>query len=152
MTIKPNAILFFATGATAGNIPFAPGTMGTVAGLPLCYLISRFHPGIQVASIVLFAVFAVWISERAEQILGKKDPGRIVIDEMVGIFITLAAMPFTIWTALGGFVLFRFFDILKPFPIRNLERKFSGGIGIVIDDVAAGILAHIVLRISIAMV
>lgn len=76
-----------------------------------------------------------------------EDPGEIVIDEIAGIIITLAGIPLTVLSVIIGFFLFRFLDILKPFPIRNLEKKLSGGVGIVMDDVAAGVMANIALRI-----
>ena len=132
-------------------MPFAPGTFGTLAGLPICWLLSRFDLSISLLLIALAIPLAIWIAGEAEQILGKKDPGAIVIDEITGMVLTLAGLPFNAVTAGLGFVLFRVLDITKPFPIRLLERRFRGGIGIVLDDVAAGIMGNITLRIIIQL-
>ena len=87
------------------------------------------------------------IAHDAEKILKKNDPGRIVIDEIAGLMVALFGLPFNAVYALAGFAIFRFFDILKPFPIRLIERKLSGGTAIVMDDVAAGICTNLVLRV-----
>ena len=102
--------------------------------------------------IAVVIVLAVWLAGASEKLLGRKDPGCIVIDEIAGMLVTMAGLPFTFFTAVAGFVLFRILDILKPFPIRTLERKIPGGTGIVIDDVVAGIIANITLRIMLYMV
>ena len=134
-----------------GNMPFAPGSFGTLAGLPLCWLLSRIDSRISWILIALSIPFAIWVAGEAEKILGKKDPGAIVIDEIVGMLFTMAGLPFTAATAGLGFLLFRVFDITKPFPIRFLERRFKGGTGIVLDDIAAGLAANITLRIIIQL-
>lgn len=139
-------IMMFATGFYSGYAPFAPGTFGTLAGLPLCALVSLLPHAAIFLFTIAFIIFAVWISERAEQLMGKKDPGAIVIDEMAGILVTMALMPFTITTACAGFILFRIFDILKLFPVKAIEESIGGGAGIVMDDLAAGIMAHVALR------
>jgi phosphatidylglycerophosphatase A len=89
----------------------------------------------------------MWIAHAAENILKAKDPGCIVIDEIAGMILTLTGLPFNMMTIILGFVLFRALDIWKPYPIRFLERNLSGGVGVVMDDVAAGILSNLVLRI-----
>ena len=147
MTLRKKTIVFLSTGCLIGKMPFAPGSFGTLAGLPICWLLSGFDAWISFSLILLTVPFAVWIAGEAEKILGKKDPGAIVIDEIVGMTLTLAGLPFTATTAGLGFVLFRVLDITKPFPIRFLERRFKGGTGIVLDDMAAGIIANIALRI-----
>jgi phosphatidylglycerophosphatase A len=96
---------------------------------------------------MLFIVFAVWIANDAEKLLKKKDPGCIVIDEIAGMAVTLFGLPFNLTTALIGFIIFRILDISKPFPIRALDKRVAGGVGIVIDDVAAGIFANLLLRL-----
>jgi phosphatidylglycerophosphatase A len=146
MTLRKKTILFLSSGCLLGNMPFAPGSFGTLAGLPFCWLLSGIEVWISFFLIALTVPFAVWIASEAEKILGKKDPGSIVIDEIVGMALTLAGLPFNATTAGLGFVLFRVLDITKPFPIRFLERRFKGGTGIVIDDIAAGIIANIALR------
>ena len=151
MTLRRKTILFLSSGCLLGNMPFAPGSFGTLAGLPICWLLSRIDAWISFFLIALTVPFAVWIAGEAERILEKKDPGAIVIDEIVGMALTLAGLPFNATTAGLGFVLFRVLDITKPFPIRFLERRFKGGTGIVLDDMAAGIIANITLRIILQL-
>jgi phosphatidylglycerophosphatase A len=152
MTLRKKTILFLSSGCLLGNMPFAPGSFGTLAGLPISWLLSRIGSSISFLLIALTIPFAIWIAGEAEQILGKKDPGVIVIDEIVGMVLTLAGLPFNATTAGLGFVLFRVLDITKPFPIHFLERRFKGGTGIVLDDVAAGIIANIALRIILQLI
>ena len=83
----------------------------------------------------------------AEKILKQNDPGCIVIDEIAGIMVTFLSLPFNTITVIAGFLIFRFFDILKPFPIRPIERKLAGGTGIVMDDLLAGVYSNIALRL-----
>jgi phosphatidylglycerophosphatase A len=151
MTLRKKTILFLSSGCLLGNMPFAPGSFGTLAGLPVCWLLSRIDAWISFFLIALTVPFAVWIAGEAEKILGKTDPGAIVIDEIVGMALTLAGLPFNATTAGLGFVLFRVLDVTKPFPIRFLERRFKGGTGIVLDDMAAGIIANITLRIILQL-
>ncbi len=96
---------------------------------------------------LLFILFAVYIADAAEKLLKRSDPGCIVIDEMAGMMVTLIGLPFNPITVVIGFIIFRILDILKPFPIRNLDRGIPGGMGVVADDVAAGIIANLLLRI-----
>jgi len=147
MNLKEKSVMFLATGCFTGNIPFAPGTFGTMLGLPLCFLLSKIELPITIIGTLLFISFAIWIAHAAMRILKKNDPGCIVIDEIAGLMVTLGGIHFTIISAAAGFLIFRFFDILKPFPIRFLERNLSGGFGVVMDDVAAGIYGNLVLRI-----
>ncbi|RZB35305.1 MAG: phosphatidylglycerophosphatase A [Desulfobacteraceae bacterium Eth-SRB1] len=143
--------MFFATGCFIGNIPFAPGTFGTILGLPLCFLLAKTELPVAVLLTVIFIIFAVLISHDAEKILKKNDPGCIIIDEIAGLMVALFGLPFNVIYASAGFAIFRFFDILKPFPIRLIERKLSGGTAIVLDDVAAGICTNLVLRVLLLM-
>ena len=150
MNFKERTVVFLATGCFIGNIPFAPGTFGTIVGLPLCFLLSKIELPAAVLCTVIFIFFAIWIAHHCEKILQKKDAGCIVIDEIAGIVVTFLGLPFNAISAGAGFLIFRFFDILKPFPIRSLERKLSGGTGIVLDDVAAGVFSNLVLRVVIS--
>ena len=152
MTLRKKTIVFLSSGCLLGNMPFAPGSFGTLAGLPICWLLSGIDSSISFLLIGLTIPLAIWIAGEAEKILGKKDPGVIVIDEIVGMTLTLAGLPFNATTAGLGFVLFRVFDITKPFPISFMERRFKGGTGIVLDDVAAGIIANITLRIILQLI
>lgn len=152
MALNEKTIRFLAAGGYAGRAPFAPGTFGALVGLPLSFLLSFPPFSLGFLVILAFILFAIWIADQAEKIEGKKDPGWIVIDEIAGILVTMAAAPFTLKNALLGFLIFRGFDIVKPFPVGYLDKNFSGGPGIVIDDVAAGIMANIVLRGLIAVI
>ncbi|WP_300460393.1 phosphatidylglycerophosphatase A [Desulfobacula sp.] len=147
MTLTHKFILFVATGFFSGKIPFAPGTFGTLAAIPfgLVFLIISppFH-GVYIVSLILIATY---IADEAEKILGEKDPGCIVIDEIAGYVVTLSMVPVQISTLAAGFFIFRLFDIVKPGPVKYFENNFSGGAGVVLDDVMAGMLSAVLLRI-----
>ena len=139
--------MFLATGFYAGNLPVAPGTFGSLIGLALCFGLAANPLPLAIILAVLLILFAIWIANAAEKILKRSDPGCIVIDEIAGMVVTLIGLPFNFATAVTGFILFRILDILKPFPIRILDKRVSGGLGIVADDVVAGIFANLLLRI-----
>jgi len=147
MNFKDKSVMVLATGFFAGYIPFAPGTFGSIVGLLLCFLLSKTKLSVAILFILIFIFFAIWISNRAEKILKQNDPGCIVIDEIAGIMLTLLGLPFNTISVAAGFVIFRFFDILKPFPIRYIEKRFAGGTGIVMDDLMAGVYSNIALRL-----
>jgi phosphatidylglycerophosphatase A len=149
MKFRERAVLFVATGFFIGTVPFAPGTVGSLIGLPVCFLLSRLNLLQSVICILVFILFAIGIATAAEKILKQKDPGRIVIDEIAGLMVTFAGLPFNLKTALAGFIIFRVLDILKPFPIRILERRVGGGTGVVLDDVLAGVYGNLILRVVI---
>jgi phosphatidylglycerophosphatase A len=149
MKFRERAVLFVATGFFIGTVPFAPGTFGSLIGLPVCFLLSRLNLLQSVIFILVFILFAIGIASAAEKILKQKDPGQIVIDEIAGLMVTFAGLPFNLKTALAGFIIFRVFDILKPFPIRILERRVGGGTGVVLDDVLAGVYGNLILRLVI---
>ena len=143
-------ILFLATGFGLGRMPAAPGTFGTLAGLPcigiMAWLGSGFGPGAAAFFLICLVLLAVWIAHRAEALFGAKDPGAVVIDEMVGYCTAMTLVPVTPATLLAGFAAFRLFDIVKPLPVRWFEQQFSGGAGIVLDDIMAGVLAAFLLK------
>jgi phosphatidylglycerophosphatase A len=149
MKFRERAVLFLATGFFIGTFPFAPGTFGSIIGLPICFLISRLDILTALICTILFILFAIWMAAAAEKALKKKDPGEIVIDEIAGLIVTFMGIPFTLKTVIVGFIIFRAFDILKPFPIGLLEKKVAGGPGIVLDDVLAGLYANLILRLAI---
>jgi len=149
MKFRERAVLFVATGFFIGTVPFAPGTFGSLIGLPVCFLLSRLNLLQSVIYILAFILFAIGIASAAEKILKQKDPGQIVIDEIAGLMVTFAGLPFNLKTALAGFIIFRVFDILKPFPIRLLERSVRGGSGVVLDDVLAGVYGNLIIRFVI---
>src|SRR5882724_128834 len=124
----------FVTWFGAGWLPGAPGTWGSLAALPFAWLILHYgDPGLLAfASVGLFAL-GVWASDIAARETRTVDPGWIVIDEVVGQWLTLLAAPFSLVGFAAGFLLFRLFDIWKPFPIRQLERRLEGGFGIMAD-------------------
>jgi phosphatidylglycerophosphatase A len=147
MNFKGKTVLFIATGCGVGNIPFAPGTFGSLLGLIICFLLSMASVSAGAMIAIALILVSVWISERAEKMMGKKDPGSVVIDEVAGMVVTLIGIPFGASTAIAGFVLFRLLDIVKPPPVRFFQDDLPGGAGIVMDDVAAGIIANILLRV-----
>lgn len=140
-------ILILATGIGVGYSPVAPGTLGTLVAILIYYFLSEISPPLYEITLIGFFFLSVWVSENAERFFRKKDDQRIVIDEIIGFLTTMLWVPKTIRFVIIGFFLFRFFDILKPFPIRRLEKGFKGGFGVVLDDVLAGVYANIVLRL-----
>jgi phosphatidylglycerophosphatase A len=143
--------LLLATWWGVGYCPRVPGTAGTLAAIPFFLLLSLLPLPAYLACVLAIGLIACWAAGEAEHIFQEKDSRRIVIDEVVGFFITMTALPITSPYLIGGFCLFRFFDILKPPPIRLIERKVPGGYGVVLDDVLAGIYAQISLRIIAAL-
>ncbi len=138
-------ILALATWGGVGYLPLAPGTWGTLAALPLWYLLAQTGPwgyGLGVAALMLLGL---WVAGPAQAYLGRTDHGAIVVDEVVGLLITLAGVPPTWGHAALGFVVFRVLDILKPFPIRWFEKGGTGGLEIMADDVAAGVIGRVVM-------
>lgn len=135
-----------ASGFGVGYLPIAPGTWGSLLALPLHFLLIKLsQPNYFIALGMILAV-AIITSGSAEKIMDFKDPGIVVIDEIIGMLITLIGAPNKPLIWLAGFVIFRFFDIVKPFPIRLIDQCFNGGIGIVMDDVLAGIYSLIILQ------
>ena len=120
----------------------AQGTFATLAAIPLAAALARFTPMACAYVLFFFILLAVWVSARAADVLQKEDPGEVVIDEAAGLLLTLFLLPAKAVEKLFfrlGFVLFRLFDILKPYPIRRLE-SLGGGSGIVLDDLLAGVM------------
>ena len=129
----------------AGYLPFAQGTMASLIAL-LVYYFTKGDSNICAFIITTSLVVGFITVSVSEKSFAKKDPKEIVIDEFIGMFVSLYLLPFNIYYTIGAFCLFRFFDILKPFPIKRIER-FSGSVGIIMDDVAAGIYANIILQV-----
>jgi phosphatidylglycerophosphatase A len=135
-----------ATGLGAGYSPLAPGTAGSAVGLALFWLASGWPLWAQVAGTVTLFFAGVAASDRLATLLGKKDPGRAVIDEVAGMWVSLLMLPFGLRTALIAFVAFRLTDTLKPWPARQMEG-FRGGWGIMADDMMAGVYANLLVRV-----
>jgi len=140
-------IMAIATGFYIGNLPKAPGTWGSVAGLALWLLFKDVSLITYLSITVAAFVIGFFAAGSAEKILDRPDAGSIVIDEIVGMFVTLIMAPAHPAAWLLGFALFRFFDITKPFPVSWFDTHIHGGIGIMMDDVMAGIYALISLQV-----
>lgn len=137
---------FLAFGLGSGLAPVAPGTAGSALGL-LLFIPALYAPfTVQVIIIVIGFVLGVWVSDRVAKHMQVKDPGGIVWDEFVGMWITLLWLPSEIWL-LPAFLLFRLFDIWKPWPVRVADEKLAGGLGIMLDDVFAGFYALVAVQI-----
>ena len=137
-----------ATWFGCGYSPIAPGTVGTLGALPFAYGLSTLGPVPYWAGTVAATAGGVWASERMARDLGVKDPQSVVIDEVAGTLIAVGlALPLGPWAALAAVALFRFFDIVKPGPI-DTAQKLPGGLGIMADDVLAGIVAGLLARIG----
>jgi phosphatidylglycerophosphatase A len=138
--------LFLATCGYVGYAPIAPGTFGSAAGVVLFYLLRwRGTSAVELGAIVLLFVIGVWSATISERALGLTDPGPVVIDEVVGMLLTLALLPLNGFGVFVGFLVFRIFDIIKPWPAGRLEA-LHGGLGIMADDAMAGIYGNLVMR------
>jgi phosphatidylglycerophosphatase A len=143
-------VLFFAQGAGAGRAPRAPGTAGTAVGLLLYLLLKDLGPAAYGAASAAVAVLGAWAAGRAEVLLGRKDDPSIVIDEIAGFLTSLFLVPAGWGYAAAAFMLFRFFDIVKPWPIRRLQ-DLPGGVGVMADDIAAGVCTNLVLQLFLGI-
>jgi phosphatidylglycerophosphatase A len=134
------SIIGLATGLGLGYMPLMPGTFGTLLGLPLWWMISSYSATQQSFFIITFTIVAIWIADRAEKIWQTHDAQKIVIDEVAGMLVAGFMLPFKWPQVLTAFVIFRILDMTKPGPIRMLDEKILGGLGVVLDDIAAGIV------------
>jgi phosphatidylglycerophosphatase A len=140
-----NPYCFLAFGFGSGLAPVAPGTFGTLAAIPLYWLLANLSFPLYAAIVIGLALAGIRICRRCEEILEVSDHSGIVWDEIVGFLIAMAAVPAT-WTAvLLGFLAFRVFDILKPWPIAHFDRTVHGGVGVMLDDVLAGLYAAVLM-------
>lgn len=148
-----NPVHFLALGFGSGLAAKMPGTFGTLAALPLVVLLSHFASfPVYLIVTILVSVAGIWICGKAAEDMGVHDDSAIVWDEVAGMLITMLAVPLSWQTLLAGFVLFRFFDILKPWPISYLDKHVHGGFGIMIDDVLAGIFALAALNVGLYII
>lgn len=146
MTKLTHPTHWLAFGLGSGLAPKAPGTWGTLAAMPLAIGLMTLPSAWHLAVIVITTWLGIWLCDKTSKDLGVHDHPGIVWDEWVGIFMTLWLVPLTWWTPLAAFVLFRFFDIIKPWPIKWFDQRVHGGLGIMIDDMIAAIPAWIILQ------
>ncbi|MES9885036.1 MAG: phosphatidylglycerophosphatase A [Sedimenticola sp.] len=144
-----NPIHLLAFGLGSGAAPKAPGTFGTLAAVPLYLLMQPLAPWIYLLLVALMFALGVWLCDRTSKDLGVHDHGGIVWDEWVGLLVTLWLAPSGIGWLVMGFLLFRFFDILKPWPIGWLDRQVAGGWGIMLDDLLAGLYSFVLLQLGV---
>ncbi|MBI5451415.1 MAG: phosphatidylglycerophosphatase A [Gammaproteobacteria bacterium] len=137
---------FLAFGCGSGAMPFAPGTFGTLPGVLLYWWLQDLNLSWYLLVVALLFGFGVWLCQRVSQQLGVHDHSGIVWDEIVGYLVTMTLAPPGIGWMIGGFVLFRVFDITKPWPIHAIDRQVMGGLGIMLDDVVAAVLAAVCLQ------
>ena len=140
-------ILLFATGLGLGYIPGAPGTYGSILGIPLAVVFFRQGPLLGTFSLVAFVLFSTWTAGKAEEIFRQPDPSRVVIDEVAGMALTLFLVSPATGHIIIGFVLFRIFDMVKFGPVKWANDRLKGGIGIVADDLIAGVISNLLLRL-----
>ena len=137
---------FFAYGFGSGLAPFAPGTFGTLAAIPFAFALKFLSIPLQLAIITVAFFVGIYLCEITGRRVGRKDPGGIVWDEMVAYWLTVVFLPFHwAWLA-AAFVVFRVFDIFKPWPIPLVERRYRGGFGVMFDDIIAAVYAMLVLH------
>jgi len=137
--------VFIATCAYVGYAPVAPGTFGSAIGLAVFYVVRQQRSTtVEVAAIVALAAVGLWSATEAEHHFGGIDPGPVVIDEVVGMLITLAFIPVNMAGAIVAFLIFRFLDVVKPWPARRLEQ-LPGGFGVVLDDMMAGVYGNVMM-------
>lgn len=137
-----------ATGLGSGYSPIAPGTAGSIVGIALYWPLATRPVVEQLVALALLVLLGVPAAGQVARRGGRKDPGLVVVDEVAGVWATLVFLPFTMPTAVAGFLLFRVMDVLKPYPARDLER-LPGGWGIMADDLMAGVYANLLLRVGL---
>lgn len=145
--VRKRIIEWLATGFYVGKIPFMPGTFGTLWGIPVVWALAQAGPYAYMIGVIALLFFAALVAQLYEHFTSEHDPGEVIIDEVVGYAVAMTWLPLTWQAFLAGFLLFRVFDIWKPFPIRQVDRKISGGLGTVLDDVLAGLVCSIILQI-----
>ncbi|MFK8027983.1 MAG: phosphatidylglycerophosphatase A [Gammaproteobacteria bacterium] len=151
-TVVTNPIHLIAFGFGSGLAPKAPGTFGTLAAIPIYLLLAPLSLSEFIVILSVLCLFSIYIAGKSAQMLGVHDHGGIVIDEICGYLVTMALAPPGWQWVIIGFVLFRIFDIFKPWPINLLDKRISGGLGIVLDDLMAGIYALLSLELIIWLV
>jgi phosphatidylglycerophosphatase A len=145
-------IVFIATGAYSGFSPFAPGTAGSLVGVLVVWMaygpLWSDSPLLALVAFVAAFIISCWIAGRAEEIFTEPDSSKIVIDEVLGMVATMYGNPLTVPWMVAGFVLFRIFDVMKPFPAGWIDRRVEGGTGVMLDDLTSAIYANILLQVA----
>ncbi len=137
----------FGSGFYTGYIPFASGTFGSLAGLLIYYIPGFENPAILIPAIIVFSFYGIYVGTKFEKVYGK-DPSECTIDEIVGMWISLLFLPKILWVSVLIFLVWRLFDIVKPFPARKFE-KLEGGLGIMIDDIISSIYVLLLVHLFI---
>jgi phosphatidylglycerophosphatase A len=147
--VRRRILVFFASGAYLGYAPVASGTFGSLAGVaiyPAFHALRGISSAVYLVAFVALVAAAIWVAGKAERLFDEHDSGKIAIDEVAGyVAATLFVTP-SLWTLAGSFFFFRLFDVLKPWPARHFDRNVRGGVGVVMDDVFAGLYANLLLR------
>jgi phosphatidylglycerophosphatase A len=151
MPLKTRLASFIATAGGSGHAPVAPGTAGSLVAAVLFFRLGTFAWTIQLLLILAVLAVGLWASAELEHFTGLHDDRRIVIDEVVGLWITLFSFEPTLPTVLAGFFLFRAMDIFKPFPANWIDERWKGASSVLFDDVVAGIYAHFLLRLGMRL-
>ena len=146
-TVLTDPVHFLAFGFGTGLAPFAPGTFGSSPGLILFWLTLDFGLYVQLSIAVAMALIGIWICGESARRIGVHDHGGIVWDEIVGMYVTLFLAPVSVVGFVLAFVLFRIMDIVKPWPIRDLDHSMQGGLGIMLDDLLAALYAALLLAL-----
>ncbi len=144
-TVLTDPVHFLAFGFGTGLAPFAPGTFGSLPGILLFWLTMAYGLYVQLAVVAVLIVAGIWICGESARRLGIHDHGGIVWDEIAGMYLTLMVAPFSVTGWVLAFVLFRVMDIVKPWPIRDLDHRLGGGVGIMLDDLVAALYAAVLL-------
>ena len=150
--ILANPIHLLAFGFGAGLFPKAPGTVGTAVAVLIYLVLPSMQPVIYAGLILLSFVFGIWICGKTSEDLGVHDHGGIVWDEFVGYWVTMFMAPSGLFWVLLGFVFFRLLDIFKPWPIKWADKELAGGLGIMLDDVLAGIMAALCMQALVVLI
>lgn len=146
-SIWTDPIHFVACGLGSGASPIAPGTMGTLLAIPFYFLIADLPLIVYLTLVLLLFGFGVWCCDKTAKDFAVHDPSAIVFDEVVGFLVTMSLLPNTWFWCILGFIAFRVFDIVKPWPIGFVDRRIKGGLGIMLDDVLAGVYAGALLQL-----
>lgn len=148
-SLLKHPVHFFSLGFGTGLAPFAPGTFGTLAALPFIWLFSGLDAGSYTGVVVAFSLLGIYLCGQTARAMGEHDHPAIVWDEVAGYMVAMIAVPVTWVNLLVAFILFRIFDILKPWPIRWLDKKVNGGLGIMVDDILAGAFTLVLMHIAL---